>query len=301
MAKEEKNKKKKKISKISNGSPKKNKNIKEKDKTKNIKTNNKTANKDKNEKIVKSKEKKNTQLEESKNINEKEVKKSNNNEEIIEENTIKENPLIAVETFLIVIGLVIIFIVLVFNFYLRNINPSSEDNIEFAVDNSNIIVNNDSNQIPDFNIDKSRNIVRSYLEQKAIVMSDPKVLLQQYGLATENEFAGYEKTADEKYYKTKILYERIKEKFLPYITQEFFKKEYKDIFVSSNGLTHVAVTGTKNEKYTLLRSEIIKGGSAPVLSVWYKTTNAEGIESEEKNMKVEFTLNRGDWVISNIK
>ena len=298
MPKEANDKNKKHTTKISKNSPQKKKNTKTKDNSK--KTNNKNIKKTNNEK---NKDEKVTQLEEKENINKKEKNKSDKEkiEEVKEENTVEENHLIAVQTFLITMGLVIGFIVLIFNFYLNNITPSNDYNIEYIADNSNILVNNESNKLPDFNIDKSRNSIRGYLEQKSIAMSDPKVLLQQYGLATENEFAEYEKTTDGKYYKTKILYEKIKDKFLPYTTQEFFKKEYKDVFVSSNGLTHVAVSGTKNEKYTLLRSEQIKGGATPVLSVWYKTINAEGVESEEKNMKVEFQLNRGYWVISDIK
>lgn len=296
MAKETNEKKKKQTTKVSKNSPKKRENTKTKDNVK--KTNDKKIEKSSNKK---NKDEKIKQLEKKENINNTESLNKEKIENVKEESEVKENHLIAVQTFLIVIGLVVGFVVLIFNFYLNNITPSNKYNIEYASDNTNTITNEKSNTLPDFNIDKSRNSIRGYLEQKFIAMSDPKVLLEQYGLATESEFAGFEKSADGKYYKTKILYEKVKDKFLPYTTQEFFKKEYKDIYISSNGLTHVAVSGTKNEKYTLLRSEQIKGGSAPVLSVWYKTTNAEGIESDEKNMKVEFTLNRGDWVISNIK
>ena len=153
--------------------------------------------------------------------------------------------------------------------------------------------------ITDFNEDDAIKLLSSYLEEKSLAMSSPQALLEKYGYATNKEFASYEKNADETFIKTDIIYEDIRTKMQDYITKDLFTKEFKNLYKSSNGVTHVANLNNPNQKYTITRHELDSSKNKPTIQVWYTTTQ-DDVTSVEKNMKVEFSQINGKWIISNI-
>lgn len=233
----------------------------------------------------------------------KKVTKAEINKEKIE-NVADENiAILDLKTVIILIAIIAILIMILGYFYfnkidtVKNIQTNGQELITEKIQDNPTTVSN----LPEFSIDRAKSLIRGYLNVKAAAQASPKSLLQQYGLVTEIDFAGFEKTKDEKFFKTSILYENVKNKFLEYIMQDFFLKEFKDIYQSSNGLTYVAVVEQEKESYIVTRCEQIKTGGKPVVKVWYKTKTEDGKESEEKSMEVEFTARRGNWFISNIK
>lgn len=206
-----------------------------------------------------------------------------------EEKIIKVN----LKVLLMIIAIVIMIIILFAAMYIE--------------ENKNIIDSEENNFAPtqivsgkkEFNEANGVDILKAYLNEKSIAMSSPQSLLEKYGFATNKQFASYEKTADETFIKTDILYENIRNTMQKYITKELFTKEFKTIYKQSNGVTHVANLNNPKQTYNITRHEILENKNKPLLQVWYTTTQ-DGKTSEEKSMKVEFVQNNGNWIISNI-
>lgn len=212
------------------------------------------------------------------------------------ENESNEDDVISVNLQAIVILLVIIVIIIAF-FICINIRTDSYINAE-----ENDVLNyktNTKNEDVEFNESDAISVLKDYLELKALASSNPQAVLEKYGLATNQQFAKYERTADETFIKTDISYEEIRNKFQEFITKDFFNKEYKNIYKSSNGVTYVANKNDAKINYEITRYEKNENKNKPILQVWYKTTLNE-VTSEEKNMKVEYNLNNSKWIISNI-
>lgn len=212
------------------------------------------------------------------------------------ENESNEDDVISVNLQAIVILLVIIVLIIAF-FICINIRTDSYINKE-----ENDVLNyktNTKNEDVEFNESDAISVLKDYLELKALASSNPQAVLEKYGLATNQQFAKYERTADETFIKTDISYEEIRNKFQEFITKDFFNKEYKNIYKSSNGVTYVANKNDAKINYEITRYEKNENKNKPILQVWYKTTLNE-VTSEEKNMKVEYNLNNSKWIISNI-
>lgn len=212
------------------------------------------------------------------------------------ENESNEDDVISVNLQAIVILLVIIVLIIAF-FICINIRTDSYINAE-----ENDVLNyktNTKNEDVEFNESDAISVLKDYLELKALASSNPQAVLEKYGLATNQQFAKYERTADETFIKTDISYEEIRNKFQEFITKDFFNKEYKNIYKSSNGVTYVANKNDAKINYEITRYEKNENKNKPILQVWYKTTLNE-VTSEEKNMKVEYNLNNSKWIISNI-
>ncbi len=220
------------------------------------------------------------------------------------ENEADENiAILDLKTVIILIAIIAILILILGYFYFNKIDTVKNVQANAKEVTTDEIQENPTTtrSLPEFSIDRAKSLIRGYLNIKSAAQASPKSLLQQYGLVTEIDFAGFEKTKDEKFYKTDILYENVKIRFLEYIIQDFFLKEFKDIYQSSNGLTYVAVAEQEKESYIVTRCEQIKAGGKPVVKAWYKIKKEDGEESEEKSMEVEFTARKGNWFISNIK
>lgn len=212
------------------------------------------------------------------------------------ENESNEDDVISINLQAIVILLVIIVLIIAF-FICINIRTDSYINKE-----GNDVLNyktNTKNEDVEFNESDAISVLKDYLELKALASSNPQAVLEKYGFATNQQFAKYERTADETFIKTDISYEEIRNKFQEFITKDFFNKEYKNIYKSSNGVTYVANKNDAKINYEITRYEKNENKNKPILQVWYKTTLNE-VTSEEKNMKVEYNLNNSKWIISNI-
>lgn len=212
------------------------------------------------------------------------------------ENESNEDDVISVNLSSIVILLLILFLIIAF-FIFINYRDNSNQNI--GVDD---ILNSEQpteREDVQFNEKDAIKVLKDYLELKALADSNPQAVLEKYGIATNQQFAKYERTADETFIKTDISYEEIRNKFQDFITKDFFNKEYKNIYKSSNGVTYVANKIDAKTNYEITRYEQIENKNKPMLQVWYKTTVNE-VTSEEKNMKVEYNLNNSKWIISNI-
>lgn len=212
------------------------------------------------------------------------------------ENESNEDDVISINLQAIVILLVIIVLIIAF-FICINIRTDSYINKE-----ENDVLNyktNTKNEDVEFNESDAISVLKDYLELKALASSNPQAVLEKYGFATNQQFAKYERTADETFIKTDISYEEIRNKFQEFITKDFFNKEYKNIYKSSNGVTYVANKNDAKINYEITRYEKNENKNKPILQVWYKTTLNE-VTSEEKNMKVEYNLNNSKWIISNI-
>lgn len=210
-------------------------------------------------------------------------------------NSEKNEEVINVNLQAILLLLVILLIIIAVFIY---INTKNVDNIKNNIVEQNTSVTNTTEEIS-FNEENAINLLKEYLELKSIATSNPQALLEKYGYATNQQFSNYEKTADEAFIKTDIIYEDIRNELQKYITKDFFNKEYKNIYKSSNGITYVANKNAPKVSYNVTRFERIETKNKPVLQVWYKTTT-DGVTSEEKNMKVEYTTNNSKWIISNI-
>jgi len=192
---------------------------------------------------------------------------------------------------LITMILVLIIIVLLYNYFneMKKIK-SNDDNLSIK----------SAIKIEEFDNEKAIKLLKQYLEEKALAYSNPQALLEKYSFATNQEFASYKKTTDEKFLRTDIIYEDIRSEMNKYITKDFFTKEFKNIYKSSNGITHVAIINSPKENYNITRYELLESNTKEILNVWYTITK-EDIKSEEKNMQVEFSKINGNWIISNIK
>lgn len=155
-------------------------------------------------------------------------------------------------------------------------------------------------KITEFNEEDAINLLAQYLDERALAYSDPQALLEKYSFATNQEFSKFDKTTDGQFIRTNIIYEDIRKEMQKYITKDFFAKQFKNIYKTSNGVTHVSVTKNPKETYTITRTEKLEAPTKQLLNVWYKTTK-EGKTSEEKNMQVEYSKINGNWIISNIK
>lgn len=155
-------------------------------------------------------------------------------------------------------------------------------------------------KITEFNEEDAINLLAQYLDERALAYSDPQALLEKYSFATNQEFSKFDKTTDGQFIRTNIIYEDIRKEMQKYITKDFFAKQFKNIYKTSNGVTHVSVTKNPKETYTITRTEKLEASTKQLLNVWYKTTK-EGKTSEEKNMQVEYSKINGNWIISNIK
>lgn len=193
---------------------------------------------------------------------------------------------------LIAMALVIVFVALVYAYFQKtkelDSNPVSNIPKETVI-------------ITEFNKEDAVNLLAQYLEERSLAYSNPQALLEKYSFATNQEFSEFEKTSDELFMRTDIIYEQIRKEMQKYITKELFTKQFKNIYKLSNGITHVSVANAPKETYTITRNEQIESSSTKqILNVWYKTTK-EGVTSEEKNMQVEYSKVNGNWIISNIK
>lgn len=155
-------------------------------------------------------------------------------------------------------------------------------------------------EIINFKEEDAITLLNNYLAERALAYSNPQALLEKYSFATNQEFGRYEKTTDEKFLRTNIMYEDIREEMKKYITKDFFTKQFKNIYKNSNGVTHVAILNEPKETYKITRYEHTKSNKKEIMNVWYKVTK-DNVESEEKNMKVEFSKINGNWIISDIK
>lgn len=155
-------------------------------------------------------------------------------------------------------------------------------------------------KITEFNEEDAINLLAQYLDERELAYSDPQALLEKYSFATNQEFSKFDKTTDGQFIRTNIIYEDIRKEMQKYITKDFFAKQFKNIYKTSNGVTHVSVTKNPKETYTITRTEKLEASTKQLLNVWYKTTK-EGKTSEEKNMQVEYSKINGNWIISNIK
>ncbi len=210
-------------------------------------------------------------------------------EEKKEEKVIKVN----LKVLLMIIAIVIMIIILFAGMHIKE-NKEIIDSGE-----NNFSITTKVNNSKEFNENNGIDILKAYLDEKSIAMSSPQALLEKYGLATNKQFASYEKTTDETFIKTDILYENIRNTMQKYITKELFTKEFKTIYKQSNGVTHVANLNNPRQTYNITRHEMLENKNKPLVQVWYTTTQ-DGKTSEGKSMKVEFVQNNGDWIISNI-
>lgn len=131
-------------------------------------------------------------------------------------------------------------------------------------------------------------------------MSSPESLLETFGLVTNQKFLTYSKNSDNTFVQTDISYEAIRKEFQFYITKDFFASEFKNIYKPSNGITHVANIEKSREDYEVKGYERVSTKGKPIVQVWY-VTKVDGVESEQKTMKVEFSTYNGRWLISSIK
>ncbi len=174
---------------------------------------------------------------------------------------------------------------------LKDLDKNKVSTIQKSKENITII---------EFNEEDAISLLTQYLDDRSLAYSNPQALLEKYSFATNQEFSKFEKTADEQFIRTDIIYEKIRNQMQKYITKEFFTKQFKNVYKLSNGITHVAVTKTSKESYTITRHELLETTTKQRLNVWYKTTK-DGVTSEEKNMQVEYSKINGNWIISNIK
>lgn len=162
------------------------------------------------------------------------------------------------------------------------------------------IIPKENIQITEFNEEDAINLLSQYLDDRALAYSNPQALLEKYSFATNQEFEKFEKTTDERFIRTNIIYEQVRNEMQKYITKDFFAKQFKNIYKLSNGITHVSVAKNPKESYTITRHELLESTTKQLINVWYKTTK-DGVTSEEKNMQVEYSKINGNWIISNIK
>lgn len=212
-----------------------------------------------------------------------ENKENNENEEVVK---------IDLKTSLMLIAIAVIILIMFLAIYKSGVKKAREADDE-------IIDSKPAVTMTEFNEDDAIKLLTRYLEEKSLAMSNPQALLEKYGFATNIEFSNYEKTADETFIKTDILYEDIRTKMQDYITKELFTKEFKTIYKLSNGVTHVANLNNPKQTYTITRHQLDSSKNKPTIQVWYTTTQGEDT-SAEKNMKVEFSQVNEKWIISNI-
>ncbi|MBP3463984.1 MAG: hypothetical protein J6K45_05850 [Clostridia bacterium] len=155
-------------------------------------------------------------------------------------------------------------------------------------------------EITEFNEEDAITLLNKYLEERSLAYSNPQALLEKYSFATNQEFSNFEKTTDEKFLRTNIIYEDVRNEMQKYITKDFFAKQFKNIYKNSNGITHVAILNVSKENYQITRYEHLESNTKEIMNVWYKVTKDE-VTSEEKNMKVEFSKINEKWIISDIK
>lgn len=212
-----------------------------------------------------------------------EKKENNENEEVVK---------IDLKTSLMLIAISVIILIMFLAIYKSGVKRGKEV-IDETVEQQPAVT------MTEFNEDDAIKLLTRYLEEKSLAMSSPQALLEKYGFATNIEFSNYEKTADETFIKTDILYEDIRTKMQDYITKELFTKEFKTIYKSSNGVTHVANLNNPKQTYSITRHQIDSSKNKPTIQVWYTTTQGD-TTTPEKNMKVEFSQINGKWIISNI-
>ena len=192
---------------------------------------------------------------------------------------------------LITMALLLVFTALIYT-YLKKVKELTND--------VSTNIQEEPVKIIEFNEEDAINLLTQYLNERSLAYSDPQALLEKYSFATNQEFSKFDKTTDEQFIRTNIIYEDVRKEMHKYITKDFFAKQFKNIYKTSNGVTHVSVTKTPKETYTITREEKLESSTKQVLNVWYKTTK-EGKTSEEKNMQVEYSKINGNWIISNIK
>lgn len=258
------------------------------------KTNKKEKSKkqEKQEKDIKKEAKKKTK-QKSEDKNQKKKEKIEEIPENIEIFSINLSVLIALFVILVIIIAIIVYL------YTKPTNTISNEN-----DVSEVVENQTETKSPrpavEFDTEEQVKQINGYLRFKSIAMSSPQSLLEIFGLVTEQQFASYPKNSDNTFVKTTISYEAIRNEFQFYITKDLFASEYKNIYKSSNGVTHVANIEKPREDYEIKSHERINTKGKPIIQVWY-TTKVDGVESEQKTMKVEFSTYNGRWLISSIK
>lgn len=220
-------------------------------------------------------------------------KESKENKESSED--IENAEFIKINLTTIVILIIVLGLIVGIGIYMY-LKPSS-NNINVA---KNDIKNINQNTVAtEFDEETAITLLKDYLEIKATAMANPQSLLETYGFATNQQFLNYEKTSDDTFIKTDIMYENIRNNLQEYITKDLFVNEFKNIYKLSNGVTHVANINQAKETYNVVRYEREETKTKPVMRVWC-TTIKDGNQSAEKNMKVEYTFTN-KWIISDIK
>lgn len=197
-----------------------------------------------------------------------------------------------------IIMLIIVILAIIGLFIFAYINEKDNNNSNNVTLNSELSATN--NNATDFDAITSKKLVEKYLQERSIALSNPKSYLQKLGLATYKQFAKYDKSEDESFIRTDIIYEDIRNLMQQYITKEFFTHEFKGIYEASNGVTHVANKNEPKQTYKVTRYEEKKVNNKPVLTIWYTLTE-NGVTSEELSMDVEFSNIQGKWIISDIR
>lgn len=302
---EKKNKKAKKVKKQDNKKEtkpesKKEESKKEKKAEKTHKQEEKTEKTKKKEKKPDKKEKalkKDNSKKEAKSKLEKKTKEKTHKQETSEE--IPENIevfSINLSVLILLFAILLIIIAIIVYAYNKDTNkPSNEIDVDEVVENQV-----KSTKAVEFDTEEQVGKIKGYLRYKSIAMSSPESLLETFGLITNQKFLTYPKNSDNTFVQTDISYEAIRKEFQFYITKDFFASEFKNIYKPSNGVTYVANIEKSREDYEVKGYERVSTKGKPIVQVWY-VTKVDGVESEQKTMKVEFSTYNGRWLISSIK
>lgn len=257
------------------------------------KTKKKEKKPDKKEKALK----KDNFKKEAKSKPEKKTKEKTKKQETAEE-TSENIEVFSINLSVLIALFVILLIIIAIIVYAYNKDTNKHSN-EIDVDE---VVENQvkSTKAVEFDTEEQVGKIKGYLRYKSIAMSSPESLLETFGLVTNQKFLTYPKNSDNTFVQTDISYEAIRKEFQFYITKDFFASEFKNIYKPSNGVTHVANIEKSREDYEVKGYERVSTKGKPIVQVWY-VTKVDGVESEQKTMKVEFSTYNGRWLISSIK
>lgn len=257
------------------------------------KTKKKEKKPDKKEKALK----KDNFKKEAKSKPEKKTKEKTKKQETAEE-TSENIEVFSINLSVLIALFVILLIIIAIIVYAYNKDTNKHSN-EIDVDE---VVENQvkSTKAVEFDTEEQVGKIKGYLRYKSIAMSSPESLLETFGLVTNQKFLTYPKNSDNTFVQTDISYEAIRKEFQFYITKDFFASEFKNIYKPSNGITHVANIEKSREDYEVKGYERVSTKGKPIVQVWY-VTKINGVESEQKTMKVEFSTYNGRWLISSIK
>ena len=197
-----------------------------------------------------------------------------------------------------IIILLIVVLAIIGLFIYAYINEIDNKKTNKVILNSEL--SSDENNKNSFDPAISKKLVGKYLSERSIALQNPKAYLQKLVLDTNKQFLAYDKSEDDSFIRTDIIYEDIRNLMQQYITKEFFTHEFKGIYEASNGVTHVSNKTSPKQIYKITRYEEKRENNRPVLIIWYKITE-NGTTSEELSMNVEFSNIQGKWIISDIR